>query len=61
MHLLGSIYTLVSAIVSFLIAKKCFVFILGSERCKMEVKHLTGCLEKAFKIGCFRFHNFASL
>ena len=23
----------------------------------MEIKHLTGCLEKAFKIGCFRFHS----
>jgi hypothetical protein len=26
----------------------------------MEIKHLTGCLEKAFKIGCFRFHNLAT-
>jgi hypothetical protein len=27
----------------------------------MERKHLIGCLEKAFKIGCFRFHNLAAL
>ena len=26
----------------------------------MEIKHLTGYLEKAFKIGCFRFHNLAA-
>jgi hypothetical protein len=60
MQLLGSIHT-------FLITENCFVFILallsqpppGRERCKMEIKHLTGCLEKAFKIGCFKFHNLA--
>jgi hypothetical protein len=26
----------------------------------MEIKHLIGCLEKALKIGCFRFYNLAA-
>ena len=60
MHLLGSIHTLMSATVSFLITKKFFVFIPGRERCKMEIKHLTGCLEKACKIMCFRCFPLAS-
>ena len=30
------------------------------ERCKMEIKYFTGCLEKAFKIRCFKFHNLAA-
>ena len=73
MHLLGSIHTLLNPHTReryciFPHRQEVFPSSLhlsrpppGRERCKMEIKHLTGCLKKAFKIGCFRFHNLASL
>ena len=71
MHLLGSINTLLNPFTHELLylstsLRSALYSSLqlsrpppGRERCKMEIKHLTGCLEKTFKIGCFRFHNLA--
>jgi hypothetical protein len=60
MHFLGSIHTLLIPHTCELLYLFSLLRSALSSSLHLSRPHLTGCLEKDFKIGCLRFHNLAA-